>query len=107
MPREQTAVLAFNRGILSLLGLARVDLTRYRMAAATMVNWMARVLGSMMLRPGWAYLGATAANAFARTISFVFSATDTARIEITQGLLRFWVKDALLSRVAVTTAITN
>src|SRR6185437_5287136 len=98
MPSQNSATLALNRGVRSLLGLARVDLARYRMAAALMVNWMARVLGSMMLRPGWKYLGATASNAHARTIPFVFSANDTARIEITLALLRVWVTGALVAR---------
>src|ERR1700722_19266859 len=107
MPREQSATLAFNRGVLSALGLARVDLTRYRMAAAIMVNWMARVLGSMMLRPGLAFLGPTAGNAQAKTLPFVFAANDTARIEITQNNIQVWVNDALVTRVAVTAAVTN
>ncbi|MGH8276046.1 MAG: hypothetical protein ACRETH_05060, partial [Steroidobacteraceae bacterium] len=84
-----------------------MDLTRYRMAAALMVNWMCRVLGSMMLRPGGAYIGATAANAQARVISFVFGATDTARIEVTAGNIQVWVADALVSRIAVATVVTN
>lgn len=107
MPREQSATLAFNRGVLSALGLARVDLTRYRMAAALMVNWMGRVLGSMMLRTGWAYLTATLGNQQAKTIPFIFSATDLARIEVTQGALRVLVQDALVTRPAVTAAVTN
>src|SRR5579859_2696209 len=107
MPKENSATLAFNRGVLSQLGLARIDLTRYRMAAESMVNWMARVLGSMTLRPGWVYGGNTAGNNQARTIPFIFGATDTARIEITQNLARFWVNDALVTRKAVATAITN
>lgn len=107
MPQQTSATLAFNRGVLSTLGLARIDLARYRMAAESMVNWMARVLGSMMLRPGWAYIGNTASNGQSKSIPFVFGATDTARIEITQSLTRFWVNDALVSRVAVATAVTN
>lgn len=104
---RNAATLSFNRGLLSQLALARVDISRYKMAAALMVNWMPRVLGSMMLRPGTAYLGATAGNAFSRTIPFVFGASDTARIEVTAGTLRFWVSDALLSRVAVGTVVSN
>lgn len=107
MAQENSATLAFNRGLLSMLGLARVDLTRYRMAAATMVNWIARVLGSMMLRPGRAYIGTTAGNAQAKTLPFVFAASDTARIEITQNNIQVWVDDALVTRVAVTAAVTN
>lgn len=107
MPEQNGATLAFNRGLLSTLGLARVDIARYRMAAKIMVNWMARVLGSMMLRPGWGYIGATASNAQARTIPFVFGATDTARLEVTQSITRIWVNDALLTRVSVGTAVAN
>lgn len=107
MPNQTNATLAFQRGVLSVLGLARVDLARYRMAAQVMNNWMARVLGSMMLRPGWAYTGSTAGNNQSRSIPFIFGATDTARIEITQNLARFWVNDALVTRVAVGTAVTN
>lgn len=107
MPQENSATLAFNRGVLSSLGLARVDLQRYRMAAATMVNWMARVLGSMTLRPGWGYLSNTAGNNQAKVIPFIFGATDTARIEITSGSSRVFVNDALITRNAVATAITN
>jgi hypothetical protein len=107
MPQQTSATLAFNRGVLSTLGLARIDLTRYRMAAASMSNWMARVLGSMMIRPGWAYLGNTAGNNQAKTIPFIFGATDTARIEITQGTSRIWVNDALVTRAAVGTTVTN
>ncbi len=107
MPREQRATLAFNRGVMSLLGLARVDLTRYAMSAALMVNWMARVLGSMMLRPGREYLGSTAANAACRVIPFIYAATDLARIEVTAGTIQVWVDDALVTRAAVTTEIVN
>src|SRR5580700_11314404 len=107
MPQENSATLAFNRGVLSSLGLARVDLSRYRMAAATMNNWMARVLGSMTIRPGWGYLGNTASNNQARNISFIFGATDTARIEVTQGVSRVWVNDALVKRNAAATTVTN
>lgn len=107
MPHANSATLAFNRGVLSALGLAREDLTRYRMAAAIMVNWVCRVLGSMMLRPGWAYLGTTLGNLPAKTIPFIFGATDTARGEVTQGTLRIWIQDALVTRPAVTAAIAN
>ena len=107
MPKQTNAVLAFNRGVLSTLGLARVDLTRYRMAAETMVNWMARVLGSMMLRPGWAYIGNTVDNLQAKTIPFIFGATDTARLEVTQSTTVIWVNDVRLERNAVATTVTN
>lgn len=107
MPNTTSATLAFNRGVLSQLGLARIDLTRYRMAAAGMTNWMARVLGSMTLRSGWGYFGNSAGNNRARTIPFIFGATDTARLEVTQGVTRVWVNDVLITRNAVGTVVTN
>src|SRR5580698_6620788 len=107
MPQETSATLAFNRGVLSQLGLARVDLSRYRMAASQMTNWMARVLGSMTIRPGWGFLLNTAGNNQARTIPFIFGATDTARIEVTQGTSRVLVNDVPVTRNAVGTTVTN
>ncbi|HEY1900770.1 MAG TPA: hypothetical protein VGG49_13360 [Steroidobacteraceae bacterium] len=107
MPTENQATLAFNRGVLSTLGLARTDITRYRMSAEVMTNWMARVLGSMMLRAGVGYGGGSLGNAFAKSIPFVFAARDTARLEMTPGAMRVWVNDALITRPVVSTAVTN
>jgi hypothetical protein len=72
-----------------------------------MNNWMPRTLGSMMLRPGTAYLGASASNNKAKYIPFVFADDDTALVEVTNQLVRVWVSDALVTRAAVTSAITN
>jgi len=107
VPQQTQATLAFNRGILSDLGLARIDLTRYRMAALTMVNWICRVLGSMSLRPGLGYLTGTKNNLLAKALPFVFSHDDLARIEVTQGTIRVLISDALVTRPAVTAVITN
>ena len=107
MARTNTLLYAFNRGIISALGLARVDLERIALSAETMVNWMPRNLGSMMLRPGNAYLGTSASNNKARHIPFVYSSSDKAIVELTTGLMRVWVSDALVTRVAVTSAVTD
>jgi hypothetical protein len=101
------SLIAFNRGRISRLAMARVDLKRTALSAAIQTNWMPRVLGSMMLRPGLGYLGSTRFNSVTRTIPFVFSSTDTAVIEATSTNLRFWVNDALVTRSAVTATITN
>lgn len=92
---------------MSLLGSARVDIARYALSAEVFVNWMARVLGSMMLRPGFEYISSTKSNAKAKTIPFVFSSDDTAHIEVTEGVMRVRVDDVLISRPAVTAAVTN
>lgn len=98
---------AFNRGRISPLALARTDFKRTAMSAEVMTNWMPRALGSMMLRPGMGYIGATKSNAAAVTIPFVFAVDDTARLELTSNLMRVWKDDALITRPSVTTAITN
>lgn len=105
--RDSQALFSFNRGIVSRLGLARVDLKRLALAAETMTNWMPRVLGSMSVRPGLAYIGATLSNAAARYLPFVFATTDTALLEFTASFLRIWISDTLLTRPSVTTTVTN
>lgn len=107
MPKERTARVAFNRGLMSLLGLGRIDLERYAMAAEVMTNWMSRVLGSMMLRPGWQYISSTLNNAKAKTLDFVFSTDDTAQLEVTEGAIRVRIDDVLITRPSVVAATTN
>lgn len=107
MSKSKNALLSFNRGLISRLGLSRIDLDRTALSAEEDVNWMPRVLGSMSLRPGLQYTGATKSNNKSKTIPFVFSIDDTARIEVTTGVIRIWVDDALVTRVAVTAAVTN
>ncbi len=99
--------LAFNRGLISTKGMARADIARVAMAAETQTNWMCRVLGSMSLRPGLQYTGATASNNAVRSIPFVFSISDKAILELTDSLMRVWISDALVTRASVSTAVTN
>lgn len=96
-----------NRGEISRLALARTDLQRTALSAETQLNWMTRVMGSMMLRPGLGYIGATASNNAAKFLPFIFSSTDTALIELTSSLMRVWVSDALVTRLSVSTAVAN
>ena len=107
MPQERHPRLAFNRGLLSSLAAARIDLERHGLSADTMFNWMPRLLGSMSLRPGLQYIGTTASNVKAKGIAFV-RATDTlARLDVTSAGLRIWIDDALVTRAAVSAAVTN
>lgn len=107
MARARPALIAFNRGLLSTSGLARVDIERVKLSAEEQTNWMPRVLGSMTLRPGLEYTGATKDNNQARQIPFVFSTDDTADIELTANVMRVWVDDELITRPTVTAAVTN
>lgn len=107
MAKTEFLQYAWNRGVISPLGIARLDLKRYALSARIMVNWMCRTLGSMMLRPGLAFLDTTYNNAFAQHIPFLFSIPDTAIIELTDQLMRVRIKEIIISRVSVATTVAN
>ena len=90
-------LLSFNRGVVSALGLARLDVERLNLSAEIQTNWMPRILGSMMLRPGMGHLEQTLNGNKARFLPFQFSINDTAEVELTDGKMRVWVNDAPLS----------
>ncbi|TIP85945.1 MAG: hypothetical protein E5X58_33600, partial [Mesorhizobium sp.] len=68
---------------------------------------MPKTAGSMFLRPGFEYLGTSRNNAFAIDIPFVAATDDTAQIEFADDKMRVRINDALISRVAVATTISN
>jgi hypothetical protein len=108
--KEHVAHVAFNRGLLSKYGLARLDLKVAALAAETMTNWMPRTLGSMMLRPGLQYIGPVKDNLTTILVPFIFGTTDSALLELTTGAsnqMRVWIGDALVLRPNVTTTIAE
>lgn len=107
MAAENVALYAFNRGLISRLGLARTDVKRTALSSQLQNNYMPRVLGSMMFRPGLAYVDGIYNNVKAVHVPFVFSLTDTAIIELTDQLLRVRVDEQIITRASVSTAITN
>lgn len=107
MPVSTPLLFGFNRGRIGKSGLARTDLTRTALSAEIMTNWSPRSLGSMMLRPGTGYIGATDGHNEAILVDFVFSLTDLAILEFTNNKFRVWVDDALISRGDVDSAVTN
>jgi hypothetical protein len=109
MARANVDLLAFNRGIISPKALARTDVERTRLSAARMNNWLPKTQGAMTLRPGTKYLGSSKSDQAAAWIEFVASSdsADKALLELTDGLMRVWIEDDLLSRVSVTTSISN
>src|SRR5687768_12888447 len=107
MPKQNSSTLTFNRGLISRLGLARLDLNRTAMSAQVMTNWMPRLLGSMMLRPGLEHISNTNDNAKAKLMPFIFASDDTAQLEISENGLRVRIDDELITRNAVTDSITN
>ena len=107
MARQDVAFLSWNRGLVSRLGLARIDIKRIALSAETYNNYIPLVLGSMSIRPGLGYLGTVLNNLAARFLAFIFSTSDKAAIELTNLNMRVWVSDAVITRPAVTTAVTN
>ena len=107
MPREITSLQAFNRGKISKLGLARTDLDRTRLSAEEQTNYVPRVLGSMMLRPGLGYIDTTYNNAKAVNLPFIAATNDMAIIELTDLQMRVRVDEAVIVRPSVSTAFTN
>src|SRR5678816_1999344 len=105
MTRQRTSVHAFNRGLLSRLGLARLDLNRTALSSEIQTNWIPRVLGSMSLRPGTQKLGSPAGRC--QMLPFVFASDDLALLEFSAATLRVWVDDALVERASVATALTS
>ena len=107
MAKGNAPLLAFNRGIVSKKALSRTDVDRMRLSAEVMENWLPKTAGSMFLRPGFGYIASSRNDAMAVDIPFVASTDDTALIELADGKMRVRVNDALVSRPAVTTAITT
>lgn len=107
MSTTKSSTLAFNRGIISRLGLSRVDLERTALSAEEQTNWLPMLLGPMTLRPGLQYVGGTYNDNKSRSLPFVFAIDDKARVELTDLFFRIWVDFDLLERETVTAAITN
>lgn len=107
MARTNAQLLALNRGEVSKIALARIDVAKLALASQCQVNWMPLVLGPAMLRPGLLNVGEVASDNPCQLVDFVYSKTDTTLIELTANIARFWISDALLTRVAVGTTVLD
>jgi hypothetical protein len=107
MTQFATQFLSFNRGLVSPLALARVDLKRLALSADISTNWKPRVLGPMMLRPGLGYVLETHNDAAALHMDFVFDQDDTAICECTDSAMRVIVDDVVVTRPAVTSTFND
>lgn len=97
----------FSAGEISRAALNRVDKEIIRLHAERQENILPYVIGKAIMRPGLEYLGASANNNRPRLISFFRSLTARALLELTESTLRVWVDDALVTRAAVTSTVTN
>lgn len=107
MGKTTASILAFNRGLVSPLGLARSDIQRIALSAEVCDNWIPRVLGSMTIRPGTQFIGNIPATGAPTLVPFVFSNSDTALLELTDFNLRVWLNEQVITRPAVTAAVAN
>lgn len=107
MARERFFLFALNGGAVSPLALARTDLQRMKLTAERFENFIPRVIGPMMIRPGSKYYGSTKSNLTVKQVPFVYSIDDTAMIELSTGIMRAVIEGVDLSREAVSTSITN
>ena len=108
MARETAALIGFNRGVVSKYAMARVDLSRMRYAAEEQTNYIPRIFGSMILRPGLRYMGlSTYNNSESYLVPFIRATDDYAILEFTDGILRPIVNDDVITRNSVSTSITG
>lgn len=105
--KQNKPILAFNRGIISPLAQARIDIERVNISSEIQTNWMPRIFGSMMLRAGLQYTGSTHNNNKAIHIPFIFSKDDTAILEFTNSILRVKINESPIQRVNTGATITN
>lgn len=98
---------AWNRGLISPLALARLDVERVALSAETYTNWMPRLLGSTSLRNGLGYILSTYNNNKAVYLNFIYALSDQATLEMTDGAMRVLIDDVVVTRPSVTTTIAN
>lgn len=100
-------LLSFNRGLVSPLALARIDLKRLALSADISTNWKPRVLGPMMLRPGLQHVLESRNDLTALHMPFVFDNLDMAILELTDSGMRVIVSDVTVTRPAVTSTFND
>lgn len=98
---------AFNVGVQDKKHLARVDLERMRLASEQQTNLLALTTGPGFMRPGLEFISATDSDAVCKLKEFVFGATDAALLEFTNLSMRVRNNDVLVTRPAVTAAVTS
>lgn len=96
---------ALNVGVVDKDKLHRVDLERMRLAAEQQTNLMCTTAGPAFLRPGTEYIGTAPGKA--KLMPFISGQTAAYLLELTDGAMRVYFDDVLLTRPAVTAAITN
>lgn len=88
--------------------LSRVNLEGYSACAETMENWLPDPSGGMILRPGLKFcVRPTSGDDFAWLLPFVYSPSQKYLMLLTNNALRVVQDGGIVTRSAVTAAITN
>jgi len=107
MAATDAPLLSLNAGEVSVLGLARIDLAKLRVACQSQLNFLPRVLGPCEFRPGTQQLGGVAGNLAGKLLEFVFDQVTQALLVLTPLAMQIMEDDAFIVRGAVTAAIAN
>ncbi len=110
MPRVNVLTHSFNGGEISRAALNRVDQERFRLNAERQENLFPYVVGKAIMRPGTRYISQTVSG-LSRAIPFAKSLDTRALLELgyvgTQGKLRVFIDDELVTRPEVTSSVTT
>jgi hypothetical protein len=114
MAKPNFPIYSFNKGMIGRHALGRLDAESMQLAAEEQTNWLPMALGPMQMRPGLKYIGSTRhggdnqASEFPAIIRpFVFATNDTALIEHTTSVIRYWVDDELVTINNVSTTVAD
>lgn len=107
MALTDTLQASLNAGEISRLTLARIDLAKLRMACERQSNWLPHVSGPAMARPGLGYVIGVPGNAEGWLGEFYFDEVSKVLLVATAAGLHFLIDGAWLTRVAVSTTVTN
>jgi hypothetical protein len=105
--RQNIQIVTFNRGMVDARSLSRIDIEKIMQSCEVQTNYLPSILGSMMLRQGTEYKNETKSNLAVQLIPFIFSSSDSAIVEFTNGIMRVLIDDVVLTRPTVSTTITN
>lgn len=106
MPRVNAPLYSLNGGEVGSEALARLDLERLQFAGSLYLNMLPRVIGAMSIRPGLEHI---ASINFGPTqfLEYAYSGGSTLLPILSAGQMRIVRDREIVSRVAVSTAVTN
>lgn len=108
MGRETGFIFGLNAGVLSREALQRVDQAAARIAGEVQENYLPRVLGAAIFRPGTRFVTSTRSNLTNTLVPFIYNSTEKAVLELYHdGYLRVIADGVVVSRDSVSTAIAN